>query len=47
MRKNIEAMNSGPVDVKFQGGGKKMICPEDIKPFYEAALAKKTKFIDS
>lgn len=47
MRKNIEAMTSGPTDVKFQGGGKKMICPPDIKPFYDAALAKKTKFVDN
>lgn len=29
------------------GKGTKMICPEDIKPAYEAALSKKTKFVDN
>jgi hypothetical protein len=28
------------------GKGTKMTCPEDICPIYEAALAKKTKFVD-
>lgn len=27
--------------------GTKMVCPEDIKPLYQAALSKGTKFVDT
>ena len=49
MRKNIDAMKSSPVQnqVNFTNSQSKLICPEDIKPIYEAALARKTKFVDS
>ena len=46
MRKNIELMTSFQDNNQIKNS-KKLICPEDIKPFYQAALAKGTKYIDS
>ena len=47
MRKNIELMTSFQENNNQIKNSKKLICPQDIKPFYQAALAKGTKFIDS
>ena len=39
MQSNVQ----GQINV---GKGTKMVCPEDIRVRYEAALAKRTKFLD-
>lgn len=46
MRKNIEMMQSNVSANANVGKGTKMVCPQDIRPIYEAALAKKVKFVD-
>lgn len=40
-------MSTNQPHEKSKGKNQKLTCPEDIKPFYEAALAKGKKFIDS
>lgn len=46
MKKNIELMIHNPSKDYIKGGNTKLICPQDIKPFYESALAKGKKFVD-
>lgn len=38
--------NAYGAQVNYTAGKNKMICPSDIRPIYEAALAKGTKFVD-
>ena len=47
MRRNIQLMYSNAEEAKKNFSKTKMVCPEDIRPIYEAALAKGTKYTDS
>jgi hypothetical protein len=40
-------MHSNQFEAQRNFAGTKMVCPEDIKALYQAALSKGTKFFDT